>query len=629
MIIQTLNGGLFIKNTDESDIKLQVQETGKLQVLETDKLLETYEITPANFVSKQDLNESAAIESPTNVMVYENTPTLLQLPGGATLDLATLARTERLENVVINVKDFGATGDGFSNDTAAIKNAIAYANSKEGSTLFFPHATSYWVDETIYIPSTISVKMDTLILYGGNLNEPCLVIGGPDLVTSNKTYEIRVRRSLRSDWSDENCIGVKAVNLDTSHLRIFESQNFTIGVQTIGVNKGFAYSTITLGRIINNKIALDVTNEGTGWCNDNIFDGGRISVNSTVHKDKSRYGIRVTSKLGYRNNNNIFNKPAVEMGTPTTGESIAILVEYGVLNKFKDVRSEGNNLTIARFTNQSSKNLITVGYSSILTRIEDLSTRGGNTLTNPQIIASGSFKAVYSIPNLHKKVTPYDSVNPTRQHVSGLLGKSNTSKIATKYVANSTIQSDHLEVTNSALGIFVNTENTKEFVVGGERLRGFGGRGIVIGYGEDGSQLLNDFGYVVGLEDMSMNYSTNSGGRYQTGADNERSVYFKLHANVKKIFVGFASGANALKMRSFYLHALFEELPPSVDITPNTNFDERLALTKPTAGTFVQGDFVRNDAPTELGTEGSKYMVTGWTYTVADTWVENRSLTGN
>lgn len=624
MIIQALDGGLFIKNTDSgSDIKIQVLETDKPQVLETD------EITSANLVSKQNLNDGVSIESPTNVTVYENTPTLLQLPGGKTLDLSTLAKTERLENVVINVKDFGAIGDGFSNDTAAIKNAIAYANTKEGSTLFFPHATSYWVSETIYIPSTISVKMDAHILYGGDLNEPCLVIGGPELVTFNKTYEIRVRRSERSDWLDENCIGVKAVNLDTSQLRIFESQNFTIGVQTIGVNKGFAYSTITLGRIINNKIALDVTNEGTGWCNDNIFDGGRISVNSTVHKDKSRYGIRVTSRSGYRNNNNIFNKPAVEMGTPTTGESIAILVEYGVLNKFKDVRSEGNNLTIARFTNQSSKNLITVGYSSKLTKIEDLSTRGGNTLTNPQIIASGSFKEVYSIPNLYKKVTPYDSANPTRQHVSGLLGRSNTSKSVTKYVANSTIQSDHLEVTNNAVGIFVNTENAKEFIVGGERLLGFGGRAIVICYGADGSQLLNDSAYAVGLEDMSMNYSTNSGGRYQTSADNERSVYFKLHANVKKIFVGFASGSNPLKIRSFYLHALFEELPPSIDITPNTNYNDRLALTKPTAGTFAHGDFVRNDAPTEIGTDGSKYVVTGWTYTAADTWVENRSTTGN
>lgn len=624
MIIQTLDGGLFIKNTDsESDIKIKVLETDKPQALETD------DITQTNLVSKQDLNEGVAIESPLYVTAIQNNPTLLQLPGGKTLDLATLARTERLENVVINVKDFGAIGDGYSNDNAAIKNAIAYANTKEGSTLFFPHTTSYLIDETIFIPSTISVKMDAHILYAGNLNEPCLVIGGPDLVTSNKIYEIRVRRSVRSDWSDENCIGVKAVNLDTSHLRVFESQNFTIGVQTIGFNKGFAYSTITLGRIINNKIALDVTNEGTGWCNDNIFDGGRISVNSTVHKDKSRYGIRVTSKSGYRNNNNIFNKPAVEMGTPTTGESIAILVEYGVLNKFKDVRSEGNNLTIARFTNQSSKNLITVGYSSKLTRIEDLSTRGGNTLTNPQIIASGSFKEVYSIPNMYKKVTPYDSANPTRQHVSGILGRSNTNKSVTKYVANSTIQTDHLEVTNNAIGIFVNTENAKEFIVGGERLLGFGGRAIVVCYGADGSQLLNDSAYTVGLEDMSMNYSTNSGGRYQTSADNERSVYFKLHANVKKIFVGFANGSNPLKIRSFYLQALFEELPPSVDITPNTNFDERLALTKPAAGTLVHGDFVRNDAPTELGIDGSKYVVTGWTYTASDTWVENRFLTGN
>lgn len=52
----------------------------------------------------------------------------------------------------------------------------------------------------------------------------------------------------------------------------------------------------------------------------------------------------------------------------------------------------------------------------------------------------------------------------------------------------------------------------------------------------------------------------------------------------------------------------------------------------PTVGTFNLGDFVRNTAPSELGTAGSKYLVTGWTCTVAGTpgtFVQNRVLTGN
>ncbi|MNJ22492.1 hypothetical protein D3C77_168630 [compost metagenome] len=57
------------------------------------------------------------------------------------------------------------------------------------------------------------------------------------------------------------------------------------------------------------------------------------------------------------------------------------------------------------------------------------------------------------------------------------------------------------------------------------------------------------------------------------------------------------------------------------------------ALTSaPTGGTYMQGDFVRNSAPSELGTVGSKYVIEGWTCVVSGTpgtWVQKRFLTGN
>ena len=52
----------------------------------------------------------------------------------------------------------------------------------------------------------------------------------------------------------------------------------------------------------------------------------------------------------------------------------------------------------------------------------------------------------------------------------------------------------------------------------------------------------------------------------------------------------------------------------------------------PTTGTWAKGDFVRNSAPAEAGTAGSKYVITGWICSVAGTpgtWLACRSLTGN
>ena len=56
------------------------------------------------------------------------------------------------------------------------------------------------------------------------------------------------------------------------------------------------------------------------------------------------------------------------------------------------------------------------------------------------------------------------------------------------------------------------------------------------------------------------------------------------------------------------------------------------ATAAPTTGTFAQGDVVKNSAPVEAGTAGSKYVVTHWICTVAGTpgtWLACRSLTGN
>lgn len=57
------------------------------------------------------------------------------------------------------------------------------------------------------------------------------------------------------------------------------------------------------------------------------------------------------------------------------------------------------------------------------------------------------------------------------------------------------------------------------------------------------------------------------------------------------------------------------------------------ALTaEPTSGPWMQGDSVKNSAPSELGTAGSKYVIEGWVCVVSGTpgtWVQKRFLTGN
>lgn len=58
----------------------------------------------------------------------------------------------------------------------------------------------------------------------------------------------------------------------------------------------------------------------------------------------------------------------------------------------------------------------------------------------------------------------------------------------------------------------------------------------------------------------------------------------------------------------------------------------RAGTAAPTAGSYSQGDYLRNSAPSELGSGGSKYVIKGWICVASGTpgtWKECRALTGN
>ncbi|WP_433517127.1 glycosyl hydrolase family 28 protein [Nonomuraea sp. CA-143628] len=60
---------------------------------------------------------------------------------------------------VFNVKDYGATGNGSTNDTSAINSAITAANSAGGGTVQFPSGT-YKSANTIHMKSNVTLQLD-------------------------------------------------------------------------------------------------------------------------------------------------------------------------------------------------------------------------------------------------------------------------------------------------------------------------------------------------------------------------------------------------------------------------------------------------------------------------------------
>ena len=104
---------------------------------------------------------------------------------------------------ILNVKDQGAKGDGFTDDTA-ILNSILLANAGSGNVIFFPHGY-YVISDTLYIPpnssifgevwSTISGKVPFCSLFRHSLTR--LTARGSRFKDENKpTAAVQVGKSV-------------------------------------------------------------------------------------------------------------------------------------------------------------------------------------------------------------------------------------------------------------------------------------------------------------------------------------------------------------------------------------------------------------------------------------------------
>ena len=87
-------------------------------------------------------------------------------------DLLDLLRIKRVKSsVYFNVKTYGATGNGTSNDRTAIQNAFDACNTAGGGTVIFPAGT-YKVNSTLIFYSNTHILLDcgATILRGGSYN---------------------------------------------------------------------------------------------------------------------------------------------------------------------------------------------------------------------------------------------------------------------------------------------------------------------------------------------------------------------------------------------------------------------------------------------------------------------------
>jgi hypothetical protein len=270
----------------------------------------------------------------------------------------------------LSARDFGATGDGATDDGPALQAAMSGA-AASGKHLEIGEGI-YRSAMPLYLPGAAAgLTMRGTILYVGSGGVAALTLGdGGSVNNQRKRYVgLSVLRAVQSDWSDEADVGIRIRNIDASEVEVRRAERFTIGVQVIGDGRGSEDSDLRYGRIVDNRIGLDLrTLTAAAWMNSLRHHGGHFACSSATNPGLARFGVRLSAAPGAYalHNAHLFVAPAFELqrqGTPGTVDAIPFLVEVegrGLIAQ--GIRMEACSPFVARHTGGFSDARYEVAY---------------------------------------------------------------------------------------------------------------------------------------------------------------------------------------------------------------------------------------------------------------------------
>lgn len=322
--------------------------------------------TPALPLRGGRANRLLGFDSLGNVATFARDEALLTLAfPGAVPQTVEEKLAERL-----SARDFGATGNGSTDDGLALQAAMNAA-AASGKVLEIGEGTFRSSIPLYLMGAAPGIIMRGTILYAGPPGTTALTLGDAGGANNqNKRYlGLGVVRAAQSDWSNEADVGIRIFNIDASQVEVARAERFTIGVQLVGDERGCEDSDLRYGRIIDNRIGLDLrTLTAAGWMNSLRHQGGHFACSGATNTGKARFGVRLSAAAGaYRlHNAHLFTGPAFELqrqGTPGTVDAIPFLVEVdGRGLTATNVRMEACSPFVARHTGGFSDARYEVAY---------------------------------------------------------------------------------------------------------------------------------------------------------------------------------------------------------------------------------------------------------------------------
>ncbi|WP_149539317.1 pectate lyase family protein [Siccirubricoccus phaeus] len=482
--------------------------------------------------------------------------------------------------------DFGGLGDGVADDRAAIQAAFDRAAADQKFAVVPPGTWNVSAGVTLG-GGARGLLMRGMIQYTGTAPATVLTLGdGGTVRNGEKLYAgLQVRRRTQSDWLSEADIGILARNLDASVLDLRLVEGFTIGLRTLGDGRGFEDTTLHLGRILNNKIGLDVhCATVTAWNTSVRYYGGHFACATGINPTVDRFGIRLGQAPGAYTNHNrhVFDAPNFELRQLDPNVAIPFLNETnGSAVIGRALRMEACSPIVARHTGAAQDCEYEVAWSNTYAvgiEYTATATRCGNAVLNRhRAPASRHLRLLGNVPNLRAAAF---------RHSAAEIGVEGLAAVATSTTSATTLAELSFNgldgITPTARGLLLEATKGFAFVVDCSRAKEFALAHWLVG-GADGGRIFVrcfDAGMAVredvagdvlaSLSTMLWNAPSKAwtGGATMADSSLNRRMTVRLGPAVAVAQIGIVGLDGAIELEALRLYGLPENAPALLCGTP-------------------------------------------------------------
>ena len=301
---------------------------------------------------------------------------------------------ELISSDKVNVKQFGAVGDGVADDTKAIKNAVFFSNC-----IVFPQG-KYLINETLELEhktlhgSSQSWGNETLILSKADIGLHLKNCNSINNITISKKEFPGGQEATKGIWIEGRYNRLNNVNI----------YNHAVGIYMMNDNNGCVYNHIVDGVILNCFEGIYIKAKARGWVNENTFQNINIRHYSSFHKYID----------GLANSFDLKERFAVTMTYSNDA------VHQINMNKFLCLNVEGcyNGFSVsaancAFLSNRTEGNKIGYLFKDY-TKIDDVDGVGKTFITRSNIIIDGVVRNIKQEGDVNREPKMYITVADTR-----------------------------------------------------------------------------------------------------------------------------------------------------------------------------------------------------------------------